>query len=118
MQWQLQAGTVAYDDVRTDNGRLRTPLPARALIADFARWQLSEAMVCAGAVPVLISAGDRDAMAPVAEITKLFSALGPKLGAVAILPGTPHALQHLPLECFAHLVRCFLVLAAGKGRHK
>lgn len=91
---------------------------ARSLIADFARWQLSEAMVCAGAVPVLISAGDRDAMVPVAEVTKLFSALGPKLGAVAILPGTPHALQHLPLECFAHLVRCFLVSAPGKGRHK
>ena len=53
-------------------------------------------------------------MVPVAEITQLFGALDPNNGAVAILPGTPHALQDVPLECFEHLVRRFLAPATGK----
>ncbi len=79
----------------------------QSLIEDFARWQLSEEMVRASDVPVLISAGDRDDLVPAAEVAALYRALDPKLSAMAILPATPHALQQLPLECFASLVRRF-----------
>ncbi|WP_181372962.1 alpha/beta fold hydrolase [Massilia glaciei] len=86
----------------------------QGLITDFARWQLSEEMVRATKVPILLSAGDRDNLVPMAEIVKLFDALESKLNAVAILPSTPHPLQHLPLDCFELIVRRFWVAAVRK----
>ncbi len=79
----------------------------QSLIADFARWRLTEEMVRVANVPLLASAGDRDAMLPAAEVMQLYRALDPKLNAAAIVPGAPHPLQQLPLECFEHMVRRF-----------
>ena len=84
----------------------------QALISDFARWRLDEEMVRSANVPLLASAGDRDAMVPAAEVMRLFAALDPKVNAAAIVPGAPHPLQQLPLECFEHIVRRFWSLAA------
>lgn len=85
----------------------------QALIADFARWRLDEAMLRAANVPLLVSAGDRDAMLPAAEVMQLTAALDPAMSAAAILPGAPHPLQQLPLACFEHIVRRFWAIAAG-----
>ena len=85
----------------------------QSLIVDFARWRLSEEMVRAANVPLLISAGDRDAMVPAAEVMQLYGALDPKLNAAAIVPGAPHPLQQLPLACFEHIVRRFWSLATS-----
>ncbi|MES2321872.1 MAG: alpha/beta hydrolase [Pseudomonadota bacterium] len=79
----------------------------RSLIEDFARWRLDEEMVRTADVPLLISAGDRDAMVPAAEVMRLYGALNPAMNAAAIVPAAPHPLQQLPLECFEHLVRRF-----------
>lgn len=79
----------------------------QSLIADFARWQLSEAMVREAGVPVMVCAGDRDALVPAAEVMRLHGALDGKRHALAILPGTPHPLQHVPARCFAETVRRF-----------
>ena len=78
-----------------------------SLIADFARWQLTEEMVRACAVPVLVSTGDHDAMVPPAEVVRLFTALDAKRCAVAILPHTPHALQKVAPDCFEAAIRQF-----------
>lgn len=87
---------------------------AQSLIMDFARWRLTEEMVRTANVPLLVSAGDRDAMVPAAEVMQLYGALDPKLNAAAIVPGAPHPLQQLPLECFEHIVRRFWALSAGR----
>ncbi|MES2317597.1 MAG: alpha/beta hydrolase [Pseudomonadota bacterium] len=86
----------------------------QALIGDFARWRLNEEMVRAANVALLVSAGDRDAMVPAAEVMQLYGALDPKLNAAAIVPGAPHPLQQLPLECFEHIVRRFWSLPEGR----
>lgn len=86
----------------------------QALIADFARWRLTEEMVRSASVALLVSAGDRDAMVPAAEVMQLYGALDPKLTAAGIVPGAPHPLQQLPLECFEHMVRRFWSLPAGR----
>ncbi len=88
----------------------------QALIADFARWRLDEEMVRAADVPLLASAGDRDAMVPAVEVMQLYAALDPATNAAAIVPGAPHPLQQLPLECFEHLVRRFWTLSAAKSK--
>jgi pimeloyl-ACP methyl ester carboxylesterase len=62
----------------------------------------------------MIAVGDRDAMVPAADVMNLFGALDPKQAAVAVIPGTPHPLQHLPLDCFAQLVRRFWEPARSK----
>jgi pimeloyl-ACP methyl ester carboxylesterase len=79
----------------------------QSLIADFARWQVTEEMVRGCGVPLMVCAGDRDSLVPAAEVMRLFGALEGKRNAVAILPGTPHPLQHVPVECFAQMVRRF-----------
>ncbi len=86
----------------------------QALIADFARWRLDEEMVRTANVPLLASAGDRDTMVPAAEVMKLYAALDPKTNAAAIVPGAPHPLQQLPLECFETIVRRFWSLASAR----
>ncbi len=85
----------------------------QGLIADFGRWQLSEEMVRQSGVPLLVSAGDRDSMVPIAEVAQLFEALDPKHTALAIIPGAPHPLQHLPLASFEQAVRRFWAFAAA-----
>lgn len=85
----------------------------QALIADFSRWRLDEAMLRTANVPLLVSAGDRDALVPAAEVMQLHAALDPTMNAAAILPGAPHPLQQLPLACFEHIVRRFWAIAAG-----
>lgn len=84
----------------------------QALISDFARWRLDEEMVRTANVPLLASTGDRDAMVPPAEVLRLYGALDPKSNAAAIVPGAPHPLPQLPLECFEHIVRRFWSLQA------
>lgn len=86
---------------------------AQALIGDFGRWQLSEEMVRAANVPLLICAGDRDNLVPAAEAMTLWQALDPKRSAVAILPATPHPVQQTPLDCFAQAVRRFWEFCPG-----
>ncbi len=83
----------------------------QALITDFARWRLDEEMVRTANVPLLVSTGDRDAMVPPAEVLRLYGVLDPKSNAAAIVPGAPHPLQQLPLECFEHIVRRFWSLS-------
>ena len=87
----------------------------QSLIADFLRWRLSDDMVRSANVPLLVSAGDRDAMLPAAEVMQLYGSLDPKSNAAAIVPGAPHPLQQLPLECFEHIVRRFWSLPAGRS---
>lgn len=86
----------------------------QSLIADFGRWRLDEEMVRMANVPLLVSAGDRDAMVPAAEVMQLFAALDPKRNAAAIVPGAPHPLQQLPLVCFEHMVRRFWSLPVSR----
>lgn len=86
----------------------------QGLIADFGRWQLSEAMVRMCEAPLLISTGDRDTMVPVEEAARLYRATDGKRNALAIIPATPHPLQQLPPDCFAHIVRRFWQAPAGK----
>jgi pyruvate dehydrogenase E2 component (dihydrolipoamide acetyltransferase) len=86
----------------------------RSLIADFSRWRLNEEMVRTANVPLLVSAGDRDALVPAAEVMQLYGTMNSKSHAAAIVPGAPHPLQQLPLECFEHIVRQFWSLSAGR----
>lgn len=86
----------------------------QSLMGDFARWQLSEEMVRAAKVALLICAGDRDALVPVAEVAKLFAATDTKRNAMAIFPGTPHPLQQLPLDCVEHAIRRFWTMTGTK----
>jgi 3-oxoadipate enol-lactonase len=105
----------AYDALaalHTANGIDQAMRLTQTLITDFARWQLTEEMVRASNVPVLLSTGDRDTMVLVAEVMKLFNALDAKPNAVAVLPSTPHPLQHLPLACFEQVVRRFWTTSA------
>ena len=100
----------AYDALKalhTASGIDTTLSLTHSLIADFARWQLTEDMVRACGVPVLVSAGDHDAMVPPAEVVRLFAALDAKRCAVAILPHTPHPLQKVALDCFEPAIRQF-----------
>ncbi len=86
----------------------------QTLISDFSRWRLNEEMVRAANVPLLVSAGDRDTMVPAAEVMQLYASLDPTSTAAAILPGAPHPLQQLPLECFEHIVRRFWALPGAR----
>lgn len=97
------------------SGAERTLRFAQALIADFAPWQLSAEMVRAAGVPLLISAGDRDSMVPASEVMQLFGALDAKCAAAAIIPNTPHPLQHLAVACFEQAVRRFWETTPGKS---
>lgn len=107
----LRAQSARYYDalgaVHTASGADQTLGFTQALITDFARWRLDETMVRQAGVPVLVSAGDRDAMVPAAEVMRLFGALDPAASAAAIVPGAAHPLQQLPPECFEHIVRRF-----------
>lgn len=98
----------------TTNGVDRTLRLTQSLIADFRRWQLTEEMVRATNMPILLCAGDRDNLVPASEIVKLFDALGSGSNAFAILPNTPHPLHHLPLACFEQVVRRFWECAFTK----
>lgn len=93
--------------LHTTSGVDETLRHTQSLIADFARWQISEEMVRASGVPVMVCAGDRDGMVPVNDVMRLFGALDSKRSAVAVIPGTPHPLQHVPAACFAEVVRRF-----------
>lgn len=99
--------TEALSALHAANGLDNTLRLTQSLIADFRRWQLSAEMVRASAVPVLLCCGDRDKLVPALEVLTLFGALDPKLAAMALLPNTPHPLQHLPLDCFEQIVRRF-----------
>ena len=96
------------------SGADETLRQTQSLMGDFARWQLSEEMVRAANVPLMICAGDRDALVPAAEVMRLFAATDTKRNAVAILPSTPHPLQQLPVACFEHAVRRFWQAAGAK----
>ncbi len=118
---ELDAGALkarsirAYDALaamHTAMGVDATMQLTQGLIADFGRWQLSEEMVRACGVPLLVSAGDRDSMVPIAELAQLFAALDPKRSALAIIPGAPHPLQQMPLASFEQAVRRFWEFAA------
>jgi pimeloyl-ACP methyl ester carboxylesterase len=114
----LRAKSARYYDAlaaaHTAGGADQALAFTQALIADFARWRLDEEMVRSANVPLLASAGDRDTMVPAAEVMRLYGALDPKVNAAAILPGAPHPLQQLPLECFEHMVRRFWSLQTGR----
>jgi pimeloyl-ACP methyl ester carboxylesterase len=114
----LRAKSARYYDAlaaaHTAGGADQALAFTQALIADFARWRLDEDMVRNTNVPLLASAGDRDAMVPAAEVMRLYAALDPKVNAAAILPGAPHPLQQLPLECFEHVVRRFWSLQTAR----
>ena len=113
----LRAKSARYYDAlaaaHTGGGADQALAFTKSLITDFARWRLNEEMVRAANVPLLASAGDRDAMVPAAEVMRLYGALHPALNAAAIVPAAPHPLQQLPLECFEHVVRRFWSLQAG-----
>jgi pimeloyl-ACP methyl ester carboxylesterase len=102
-----QRGFDALSAMHAECGLERTISLTRSLIADFSRWQLSEEMVRATGIPILLSAGDRDELVSLPEIVDLYGALDPKLAALMILPNTPHPFHHLPLESFEHGVRRF-----------
>jgi pimeloyl-ACP methyl ester carboxylesterase len=104
----------ALEAAHTAGGADQALAFTQSLIADFARWRLNEEMVRSANVPLLASAGDRDAMVPAAEIMQLYSALDPARNAAAIIPGAPHPLQQMPLECFEHIVRRFWSLPAAR----
>jgi pimeloyl-ACP methyl ester carboxylesterase len=114
----LRAKSARYYDAlaaaHTAGGADQALAFTQSLIADFARWRLDEEMVRTAKVPLLVSAGDRDAMVPAAEVMQLYAALDPTLNAAAIVPGAPHPLQQLPLECFEHMARRFWSLQAGR----
>lgn len=114
----LRAKSSRYYDAlaaaHTAGGADQTLAFTQALITDFQRWRLDEAMIVAAGVPVLTSAGDRDTMVPAAEVMRFYAALDPKFNAAAIVPGTPHALQQLPMECFEQIVRRFWSMQAGR----
>ncbi len=114
----LRAKSARYYDAlvasHTGGGADQALALARSVIADFSRWRLNEEMVRTANVPVLLSAGDRDAMVPAAEVMQLYGSLDPTSNAAAIVPGAPHPLQQLPLECFEHVVRRFWSLSAGR----
>lgn len=113
----LRARSARYYDAlvaaHTGGGAEQALAFTHSLITDFQRWRLDEAMIVASAVPVLTSAGDRDAMVPAAEVMRFYAALDPKFSAAAIVPGAPHPLQQLPVECFEQIVRRFWSLQAG-----
>lgn len=116
LQTRSQRFYDALSALHTASGADQTLRFTQALIADFGRWQLNEDLVRAANVPLMICAGDRDTLVPVAEVMKLFGALDPKRNAVAIVPGAPHPLQQLPVACFAQLVRRFWEFAPAAIR--
>lgn len=113
----LRAKSARYYDAlvaaHTGGGAQQALAFTQALITDFRRWRLDESMIAATGVPVLTSAGDRDAMVPAAEVMRFYAALDSRFHAAAIVPGTPHPLQQLPVECFEHIVRRFWSLHAA-----
>jgi pimeloyl-ACP methyl ester carboxylesterase len=115
LRGRSQRGYDALVAMHVAAGLDRTLLQTRSLIADFDRWQLSAEMVRSTGVPLLLSAGDRDDLVPPQEIVKLYESLDPKLGALAILPSTPHPFHHLPLDCYEHAVRRFWANAFRKA---
>lgn len=116
----LRAKSARYYDAlvaaHTGGGAEQALAFTQALITDFQRWRLDESMMVEAGVPVLTSAGDRDTMVPAAEVMRFFAALDPKRNAAAIVPGAPHPLQQLPVECFEQIVRQFWSLQAT-SRH-
>lgn len=79
----------------------------QSLISDFRHTQLDVSAVRAAEVPILICTGDRDSFVPPSEMARLYEALDSKRNAMAVLPNTPHPLQHLAVECFEQAVRRF-----------
>jgi pimeloyl-ACP methyl ester carboxylesterase len=113
----LKARATRYYDalaaLHTAGGADQALAFTRSLISDFSRWRLTEDMVVQAKVPLLISAGDRDAMVPATEVMRLFGTLDPAANAAAIVPATPHPLQQLPLACFEQIVRRFWAMGGG-----
>lgn len=95
----------ALTAIHTADGADRALAFTQALIADFARWRLDETMVRQANVPLLVCAGDRDAMVPATELMRLAQALDARITAVALIPGAAHPLQQLPVACFEQSVR-------------
>lgn len=114
----LRAKSARYYDAlaaaHTGSGADQALAFVESLIRDFSRWRLNEDMLRAATVPLMVSAGDRDAMVPAAEVMQLYGALDPAWNAAAIVPGAPHPLQQLPLACFEHMVRRFWLMSAGR----
>lgn len=93
--------------VHTAGGADTTLRLTHELITDFKRWQLDEAAFRATNVPLMISSGDRDTFVPPEEVARLYKTLDSKQNSLAILPNTPHPLQHLAVACFEQAVRQF-----------
>ena len=89
------------------NGLDQTLRLMRTLIGGLGQSQPDPSPFRASGVPIMICTGDRDTMVPVAEVVKLFEALDSRRNAIAVLPNTPHALQHVALACFEQSVRRF-----------
>ena len=97
----------ALTSLHAGTGLDKTLSLMQTLISDFGRSQLDEESVRKIEAPLLITAGDRDGFVPLSEVIKLFEAHDKKRNAIAILPNTPHALQHLAVACFEQAVRRF-----------
>jgi len=89
------------------NGLDQTLRLMRTLIGGLGQSQPDPGLFRASGVPIMICTGDRDNMVPVSEVVKLFESLDSKRNAIAVLPNTPHALQHVALACFEQSVRRF-----------
>lgn len=89
------------------NGLDQTLRLMRTLIAALGQSHPDPAPFRASGAPILICTGDRDTMVPVTEVVKLFESLDSKRNAIAVLPNTPHALQHVALSCFEQSIRRF-----------
>lgn len=95
------------------NGLDETLCLMRTLIEGLGQSQPDPAPFRASGVPILMCTGDRDAMVPVTEVARLFEALDSKRNAMAVLPNTPHALQHVALGCFEQSIRRFWERSLG-----
>jgi pimeloyl-ACP methyl ester carboxylesterase len=102
-----QKGYEILSNMHPTNGLEYTLKAMRSIIEDFRHEQLTEEDLKSIQSPLLLSAGDRDDLVSLHEITQLYLSQDPKKTYLAIHPNSPHPISKLDLNSFTHALREF-----------
>ncbi|MDP4220096.1 MAG: alpha/beta hydrolase [Bacteroidota bacterium] len=102
-----QNGYDLLSGLHSANGLDRTVTAMRSIIGHFRVEQLSADDLRSIRAPLLLSAGDRDNLVTLPEITKLYQSQDRQKTFLAIHPNSPHPISKLDLTSFTHSVREF-----------
>ncbi len=89
------------------NGLDRTSLLMKSIIEHFRSEQLTPVKLREFHCPLLLSVGDRDALVPPEEVSRLYLELEKSKTYCATHPNSPHQLSKLDLVSFTNAVRLF-----------